>query len=57
MATPEEGTGFFIGIFIVLGGLVFIVSMGVFSIYNPLRRTLGLSLITNYMIVSIRPCD
>ena len=53
MATPEEGTGFFIGIFIVLGGLVFIVGMGVFSIYNPLRRML-LYLIINYFTFSDR---
>lgn len=33
----DEGCGFYVGIFTVVGGLIFIVSMGVWSIYNPFK--------------------
>ena len=33
----EEPCGFYAGVFLVLAGMVFILGMGVYSIYNPLK--------------------
>ena len=33
----EEGPGFFLGVSVVVGGLIFIVCMGVYSMYHPLK--------------------
>ena len=32
-----EGVGFFVGIFTVIGGLIFIMAMGLVSIYYPYK--------------------
>ena len=34
----EESCGFYAGVLLVLSGTVFILGMGVYSIYNPLKR-------------------
>ena len=33
----EEGPGFFLGVSVVVGGLIFIVCMGVYSMYHPFK--------------------
>ena len=49
----EEGVGFFIGVFTVVGGLFFIVGMGVFSIYNPYHGIhVQFSIINNFNLCS-----
>ena len=44
----DEGCGFYVGMFTVVGGLIFIVSMGVWSIYNPFKGKMDYNRISSY---------